>query len=116
MVAVTRIVADRLLESEVFLAPEEKQPADRGIVVRPLEDRVGADPEIAFQSERVGRVPLGRLHDRLHLGLRADQGHVQRVAGMAVAGHRDAGIVVERRMMPAYLSQAKGMMRYATAR
>ena len=99
MVAFARVVPDRLFEGQVLLAAKQVQVADRGILVGTLQDRGLGDFQAASQRERVGRVPFGRQHDLDDLDLGADQGDVERISGMAVAGVGDAGNVLQRRML-----------------
>ena len=99
VMALARIVSDRLLKGQILLAAEQIQVADRCIVVVPLEDRGARHPQTAAQSHGIGRIPLGRQHDLFDFPLGADQRGVERIAGDVAARLGDARLVVQRRMM-----------------
>jgi hypothetical protein len=99
MIPLPRVVADRLLKRQIFFATEEKEITDGSINVRPRKHCVFRDCEIAANSQCGRRIPFGRMHDRFHLLLRADEGHIERITRMIIACLRNPRIVVERRMM-----------------
>ena len=92
-----RIDADGLLEGQVLLAPEEEKAAHRGVVIGPMEDRSGRDPQGAPERDGVGRKPLGGEHRPLDVLFTAHQGDVHRIARDVVAGPRDPGSAVQGR-------------------
>src|SRR4051794_2897072 len=61
------VVADRLLEGEIFFAAKEKQVADRRLDVGARKDRVFGYFDVAPDAQRGGRIPLRGLHDPFDL-------------------------------------------------
>jgi hypothetical protein len=98
VMALARIAADGLLKSKILLAPPQVQVADRGIGIRALQHRSHGDSQRAAQTDRIGGMPFGRQHDPDQVGLGADQGDVEGVAGNVVGGVADAGNVLQGRM------------------
>jgi hypothetical protein len=76
VVALSRIVADGLLEGQVLFTPPQEQIADRRVVVWMFKDGGIGDLKTAAQRQRGGRLPVGRQHDPLQVGCRTDQGHI----------------------------------------
>ena len=51
VVALAGVVADRLLERQVFLATEQEEIADGGFVVRARQHRIFGDLQVALQTQ-----------------------------------------------------------------
>src|SRR4029079_4153676 len=97
MVAFSRATGERLFEGEVLLPAEQKQIAHRRIVVGTAEDGVGGDAYGAGEGDRVGGKPAGGGHGAHDSAFAADEADIDGIAGMAVAGLRQAVGVGEKR-------------------
>ena len=81
MVAFFGIIANRLFERQILDAEfaigiAQKQSADRCVVVWPLEDSVGRNPQIAPYAKRIGRIPAGCAKNCLYFFLAADERNI----------------------------------------
>src|SRR5262245_42930833 len=95
MMASPRVVARRLLKRQIFLAAKQIEVADRRLVVCSLQYRIFGDANIAPDAKWICREPAGRQHDCVHIILRSNQGDVDWVSWMSVAGKRDVRRLVD---------------------
>ncbi len=97
--ALFRTAADRLFKSQVFLAPEEIQTADRSFVVGSSENRINRDPRTAAESQRIGRIPARGRKGADDIFLRTHERDIKRVSRDSAGGMGEGGAIPQIRML-----------------
>jgi hypothetical protein len=95
VMAFPRVITGGLLKGQILLASPQIKVADRSIIVRAPENRGPGDSQATAQTKRVSGVPLGCQHDSNDLLVRADQGHVERIARDVASRACRSGNVIE---------------------
>ena len=90
MVPLPRAGADRFLKGEVLLAVPQVKIAYRGIGIRPVEDGACGNARLLRSvMGSAGFQPAAAISSNQR-GFRANKADVERIAGNAIAGVRDA--------------------------
>src|SRR5579885_2875017 len=91
VIAAIGVAADRLLEGEILPPIVVIQMADRRPQIGPVEQHAADNLDARAQSDRISRIPAGRIHAAEHIRARADQADIDRVARDAACRARDHG-------------------------
>ena len=98
MVALSGVLADLLLERQVFFSLPQVEIAYRGRLVGAMQQDAFDEFGRTLEGDRVGGLPLGRKHRGDEFVLAADQGHVDGIAVNFRRRQRDPRRIVQGRL------------------